>query len=391
MGPSEQNTEVVPPTQPTQPAEQPVVAVENQPVGAAPVPLLPVKKSKKGLIIGLIIAGVVLLGLITAGVVFAVVYNSPASAVADAFSKAMAAKSGSVNGTASVKSEGSTFKMDVSMATNESKQTAGDMTVTITNGGKDYVVKTHIAGTKDETYVKIDDLRALILKLFTENYGSSVDSSVIDQYYGKLLDKIDGKWVVIKQSDLEELTNGSVNSKESQCMQDEFTKIGTDATVRNEVMGVYRSHPLFNVESKGSDNDGNHYALTPVSNDKAQQFIEALTQTKFFKTLDDCTTSDLKKSITDGTSGKSSTVEKSTGSIDVWIDAWSHTLNKVAINLKSSTTEVSGEFKMKYDNPSVSMPKADTTVNDLKSEIQSLQESMMSSYGATDTSYEYSY
>lgn len=400
MGPQEPEKEV-PPVEPEQqsvsPSEAPMQQEAPQtqeafPGQAASTPQLPVKKSKKGLIIGLIVAGAVLLGLAAGTLVYAFVYNSPENAVTDAFSKALTSKSGSATGVASIKSDTTTFKVDFSSATNEAGQSAGDATITVSAEGKDYTLKSHFAGTKDEVYVKVDDLKSLLDGLFGSEY-----SSMIDAYYGSLLDKIDSKWVVIKQSDLDELTSNSVSSKESQCIQDEIGKLQTDATLRNELTNVYKKHPLFTIESKGSDSNGNHYSLTPVSNDKAKEFANALVETTFFKALDDCTSSDLKKDLTDSSSSSSSD-STATGSLDVWVDGWSHTLNKVTltVNDDKNKTDVVFDVNTKFNNnPSVTIPTGATTIDDLKTEIQKIQENMLSSYSSDysmyDSSYDYSF
>ncbi len=366
---------------------EPSAAFPNQ---TAPAPELPVKKSKKGLIIGLIIAGVVGLGLAAAGIVYATVYNSPENVVIDAFSKALAAKSGSINGSGTFKTQDSAVKLELRVDANESKQVFADTTVTITSGGKDYKLQGHFAGTEDEVYVKLDDLRKVVTSVFGEEY-----SSMIEAYYGTLLDKIDGKWVVIKQSDLDELSSGSVTNKETKCVQDEFAKLQNDASLRNELVDIYKKNPLFIIESKGSDSNGNRYSLTPVAKDKAQNFKNDLVETKFFKALDDCTSTDLKKEFTDSTSD-GSTADKATGSLEIWVDGWTHELNKVSLNIKDDEAELTSEFMTKFNNnPAVTIPKADTTVDDLKTEINRLQQQFTSGASSSTYSlgggYDYSY
>ena len=390
--PAEPEQQPAAPVEPVTPVETPAADVTStsleatgEPTGTT-TPQLPVKKSKKGLIIGLAIAAVVVLGLVSAGLVYALVYNNPENAVVDAFSKSMTAKSGSVTGSATIKTQDTSFKLDLAALSNEAGQNSADVTATITASGKDYVVKGHLAGTKNEYFIKVDDLRSLIKGALGAEYADAIDA-----YYGSLIDKIDGKWVVIKQSDLDELSSGSVSSKESQCVQDEIAKLQTDASLRNEVTDVYKKNPLFVVTSKGSDADGNHYSLAPVGDDKAKNFINALVETKFFKALDDCTSSDLKKEATDSSSSSTSS-SKATGTLEVWVDGWSHNLKKFQLNIKDSETELTSEFKTTFNNnPAVTLPKGETTVDDLKSEIQKIQNDLMSSYESSTTMYDYSY
>lgn len=393
MGPNEPQDTPPPlapqptPISPVEPTAVTPTQVTATPFPAQTAPQLPVKKSKKGLIIGSIIGAVVIIGLVVGGIVYATVYNNPQNAVLDAFSKAFTAKSSSVTGTVSMKTQDTSAKVELSSAANKDGQGSLDTTVTINASGKDYTLKGHFAATKDEFYVKLDDLQSIIKGAFGEEYAELIDS-----YYGTLLDKIDGKWVVIKQSDLDELSSGSVSDKESECVQTELTKVQSDASLRNELTEVYKKNPLFTIESKGSDSDGNHYSLKPSGGDATKSFLNALVETKVFKAVDDCMSSDLKKQVTSSDSSETSTVT-ATGTLEVWVDGWSHTLNKVALNIKSDATELTSEFKTKFNNnPSVTIPKSETTFDDLKSEIEKIQQQFTTNSQASDmTDYDYSY
>lgn len=383
----ESKAEVV--TEPTGPAiaseESSVTPAPEQPMpaeGASPqetLPQLPVKKSKKGLIIGLIIAVAVLVVLGIGAAVYALVYNNPQNAVIDAFTKAMSATSGSMTGVVSVKEQDTTVKVALSGATNTSEQAMLDATVTISTGGKDYVLKGHFVGTKDAAYVKLDDLKSVITNVLGSEY-----SDVIDTYYGSLLKKVDGKWVVVKQSDVSDLSSGSVNTEETQCVQTEVAKLRTDKSLQNELKSVYEKNPLFTITSKGSDASGNHYSLTPAGGDSAKNFTNALVETTFFKSLDNCTSTDLKKQLTDGATSEESSSSTATGTFDVWVDGWSHNLNKIAFSVKDDNTEMTGELYLKFNNNSaITVPTGETTVDELKTEIQKIQQQMLSSYDYT--------
>lgn len=364
----------------TEPVNPPVIPAENEPQPqptSEPTSGLVVtpKKSKKKLIALLSIVGAVLVVLGGSWAAYALWYNNPDNAVQDAFSKALSAKSMTTTGTIKSTSDGTTIKIDMSTATNEAKQSSADLTLGVTASGQTYTVKGHFASTSDAVFVKLDDVRSLLTASF-----SADEKAMFDTYYGSLLDKIDSKWVIIKQSDLESLSDGSVTTKETQCFQTEIAKIETDASVRNELSDLYKKHPLFTIESKGSDSDGNHYNLVPVTNAKAKEFAIAAVETKFFKTLDDCTSDDLKKSFTDSFNEASDQESKTTGSIEVWVDGWTHTLKKVTVTSKDDTTDVVIEVKPVFNtNPSVTIPAGQTTVDDLKSEIQNILSGFLTS------------
>lgn len=358
---------------------EPVVA----PVGA---PQLPVKKSKKGLAVGLVSAGVVLLALVGGGLAYGLVYNNPDNVVADALTKVLTAKSGSANGNITV-SEGSIKNtIDFSAVSNEAGHGSGDITLISSGSGKDIKVKAHVAGTKDESLVKIDDLKSVL----NDALGDSAAAS-IDQYTGGLVAKIDSKWISIKTSDLDSMTSSS-SGKESQCMQSEIQKLRTDTALRDEVVAVYKKNPLFKVTSKGSDANGNRYNLEPIeANGKA--FAKALVETKLFKALDDCTSQDLKKALEDSEGSSSS---DTTGTLDIWVDGWSHNLNKVLLTTKGRTSNMTLDMSMKLNtNPTVTLPKADTNFSDLKKEIEKIQQQLVPTSTQTDLTsskkYDYVY
>lgn len=396
MSPNEpQNT-----NQEDAPVQQPVTTNDTTPATSVPVsqtgdgifmtqtqPVLPVKKSKKKLIIGAIIGGVILLALTAAGLVFALVYNNPETAVMDAFSKALAAKSSQVNGNASLTMQDTTVKLELSGATNENGQSAADITMTTNSSGDNQTIKSHIVSTKDELYVKVDDVRSIV-----SSYLGSLYTEDIETYYDNILDMVDGKWVVIKQSDIEALSGSSVNTEESQCVENEITKLQTDKALRDELVQAYRDNPLFTIESKGIDSDGYRYRLTPVSKDEAKAFLDAVLETKVFTAVDDCVSQDLKDQLSSSSSSSDNTSDTTVSTLDVWVDGWSHYLNKVSLTAKDDSNELTSQFWTKFNNnPSVTIPEADTTVDDLQTEFEKLQLQLMETYQSSSSLYDYTY
>lgn len=350
-----------------------------------PTPQLPVKKSKKGLIIGLVVAGVALLGLAIASVVYAAVYNNPDNAVLDAFSKAITAKSGSTTGNMSYKLNEMSMGVDFSASANESQQSSSSITFKINTDGKEHVVKGNFVSTKDEVYIKLEDLKSVFAGVLGSEY-----SDMIDLYFGTLINKIDNKWVVIKPGDLKELSDDTIDDKETQCIQGAFAKLQTDKVLRGEMEDTYRKHPLLVVTSKGSDKDGNRYSLALADSDTVDKFVKASVETKFFKSVDDCVKTDLKKEFSARQSSSSNSSDKTAITFEVWVDGWSHNLNKISFGIKNEEGELSSDFRMKFNNnPVITIPKADTTVDDLKTEIKRLQSQLASpSYDSSSSLYD---
>lgn len=356
-------------------AVPPVPTAQTEPPAASLTPapglsVAPKKKSKKGLIIGVVLAAVVALGLASAAAAYTVVYNNPQNAVNDAFAKALAAKNGVVDGTASLKADNNTASVTYTYTVNDAAQSSVDASMNFVGTGDiDVDLKGQFVTTKESYYIKVDGVQSAITGLLGEEYGT-----VIDEYYGGLLDKVDNKWVVVTLDDINELTNGELKNDEATCIQEKTMRVQTDAQAREEVMKVYGANPLFTIEAKGSDSDGNRYGLTPVSSQDAKKFFVAFIETQYFTAIDDCTTDNLKESFTDELDASESSLDDTTkATLDVWVDGWTHNLNKIVLTAKSEDEyEMNAEFKFKLNtNPSVTIPEAETTVDDIKAEIES--------------------
>ena len=64
-------------------------------------------------------------------------------------------------------------------------------------------------------------------------------------------------------------------------------------------------------------------------------------------------------------------------------------MNKIALSGNDSDVEMAMEFTTKFNNnPTVTIPKADTTFNDLKAEIEKIQQQFISSYTYPTDDYE---
>lgn len=342
---------------------------------AAPglISTLPVKKSKKGLLIGLIAAGVLIVALASSAAAYTFIHNNPDKAVADALEKFFTAKSMEVQGTMDVTSKSGTSTSKITVNFNGAKdatgQAVGDQTVTVASGGKDMTLKIHTANSKDSVYVKLEDVKKLIENAFS---ADSSTAASLEQYYGKLIDKVDNKWVVIKYSELDALTNGSVKGSQVTCVMDQMDKLQNDATTQKELRKAYDDNRFLKVESKGSDTDGNHYVLTTDA-EKAKTYGKALKDTAFFKAVDDCLNGQMTKSVE--SPNKTTNTTEETPVVELWVDGWSHNPNKMAISFKNKTSESKIEFKSKFNtNPKLSLPSGQTTINDIKDELQNLQD-----------------
>lgn len=162
--------------------------------------------------------------------------------------------------------------------------------------------------------------------------------------------------------------------------------------MRDKLMKIYRDNRFIVVTHVGADGDGTKYQLN-YDEGKAKSFIQALKNTDYFKALDDCTDDDLAALVDDLDMG---TTTSSNTTVNVWIDSWTHTLNKIAVTAEDGTSSAQMEMRAKFDTkPTISMPQDYMTVDELKAEIEKIQQELSSplytNNSTTGTTYNYAY
>lgn len=344
---------------------------EIQPVNPSAPPVLPKKKSKKKLVILLSVIAVLILGVTSAVVVYAFVYNNPDRAFDDAMAKALSAKSGEMDATMKMKTYlDYSIDMTYKVSYNESGQYSGNVSYSADMYGTTIPFKADFAGGAGEAYVRLDikDLFNALTNSGTTVYGS---------YLSGIVGKINDNWILIKDSDLDELSGGSVSDEVSTCMQNEVDKIGSDASARTKLMSLYQNNRFITVTHVGADEDGTKYQLG-YDKEKAKSFAQALKDTDYFKALDNCTEDDLAAQVDSfdpaGTGDEQPTV-------NVWIDSWTHTLNKISLSAEDDTSTMDIEMRVKFNtNPTVTIPSDYMTVDELKTEIEKVQDEFSKSF-----------
>lgn len=352
------------------------------------LPGVSTKKPKKGLIITLIIAGVLLLAGIAGGLVYALVYNNPERVVMNAFSKAINAESGEVNMDVTFETESTSMrevKLNFQSMNDGEGRSSGSFGAQFNYAGKDLDLKASYAGSEGKAFVKLQDVDEVIKKLYGEEKGAALIKQI-----GPIFNKVNNKWLVITAKDFDDLRKN--DSAEATCVQKELSRLQKDKNVRSDVMRLYNEHKPVSVETKGSDGDGKHYALK-LNSENVKAFITAFTDTDAFKAIDDCTDTDYKKSVLRGVEDIKD-LEKL--EFDIWVNGWSQEINKVEFGIKSDDGKSSAkaEIRTKFNNrPAVTIPEADTTIDELKSDIEGLQRQLVPTTrpSAVSPSYNYYY
>jgi hypothetical protein len=362
MQPTEPQSTITP-DQSTGAGLPPASPMQTPPVVGSSAMVAPPRKSRKKL---LIITGAVLGVLLIGGTASAMWWTSPQKAFDDATSLNQALpKGGTVKGSIVVTPAGSpevTFDFDTKYATNKMNT---DLALKVNAGAVNLNLTGGVAYEADKSmFFKVNDVR----KTITTFAGSS--SGAIDQYYGGLIDKIDGKWVEMTSSDLKDLTKDS--GADLSCATSTFTKLTTDQSYLKELSAMYDKNKYISIKDvvgseKIDGRDSMHYTLA-FDETKMKAYESAVKSSKFMQDFKKCVTNE---------SSESTSLESSPApqGFEIWVDKWSHKITKVMLTSDSEGTAVKMTAVFGYnDAQAVTIPKADTQFKDLKSEVESLQE-----------------
>lgn len=324
----------------------------------------PQKKSKKGLIIGIVIASVLV--LLGAGSVAAynLYYQNPQKVITDAIINAVTATSSVYSGTVAIGSDGYTLAVDLST---KQSTTAGamDAKMTLTADGKVYVVNTAaVVAESGDVYVKADKVKELVadysaaLALLNPTTGQDLD---------RLVAKVDGSWIKISSDDLKSYDSGL--AKAQVCINDTVKKFKNDKAATDQISQLYIKNQFITViEKLGTKDSSLGYKLKSDSV-KAKAFAAGLADTTIYKSLHDCdSTFTITPSDVDGSesSGKDAIVE-------VWISRWSHQLTSVSIKDESDGSTFDMTLKPTYNGDvTIATPESSITLTQLQSDITAL-------------------
>lgn len=357
------------------------------------------KKLKKGLIITLASIGALIL-VVGGALLFVVIHNNPEKVVSETLAKTLSAKSVSFKGkltTASTSGRyGDDTEVQFSGIINESSQIFADVSIDFEYGYQSFKVNLNVVADNGKLYFKINNLKSLLTELSSGGSGSAnMMSQFYVKYYTSLVEKIDGKWISVSDDDLKGYTNSDeYNGEKLACVQNALAKFGDDKSAIDGFMKVYNETKPFAVKTNGSNQDGSRYMfVSDRANDSGEDgsryilipdkanidsFLKAVKGTQLFKLVDDCSQTDIKADVDSRIkindeikSGALITSESELPNIEVWINAWSRTLNRIVI----SSTDSDDTFELRptfNDNQKVEIPTDTIPLKDLQSELYTL-------------------
>lgn len=340
------------------------------------------KKSKKPLIIVSIVA--LLVVLLGSGMgAYALWYTNPEKVLLDAVTNSIKAntavtegdfvvKDSDNNGTVTVKfsSESDTSKY-AGMLEAEAKIEYEGFDTTIAGAG--------MVAESGDIYLRVDNAKQLLDKALETEYGKlytsepSLQSPL--QKFKAFVAKIDGKWIKIDKSQIEESIPDY--DKQQACYKKAFDTFYQDSAQQQQVIKAYQDNKFITIADTGKSQtiNGKDSVAYDMSFDvaEAEAFGKALEKTDLVKAVEKCGDSSDVASSDDIASEVSETSQKDIDktTVTVWISRWGHEFTKVETAYKDESA--SSTFDMTIDHakqPSLKDPSGALDAKELIKEIE---------------------
>jgi hypothetical protein len=282
------------------------------------------KKTKKPLIIALIIATILAVLVGGSSLVYGLWYQNPNKVVTDALINVTTAKSSTYIGTINVNSNGT--KADIGLTAKQIANTGSiDTTVNLTMPDKTLSLNGSVlVDSTGDLYVKVEKLAAIVAE-FKDQIGmfaSSTQSATLDQ----LVAKIDGNWIKVSNTDLNSISSTAATTKT--CTSDALNKFQNDKAAISEVTDLYKKNSFIVIDKELGVKDGSNGYAIKSDQTALKAFLESLKTTKIYTTLHGC---DSKFTI-DTSSIATSLPDSKNSTLELWVSSWSHQITKLNFN-----------------------------------------------------------
>lgn len=363
------------------------------------------KKSKKGLLIGLIVAGA--LAVLGGGSALAYTfwYQNPEKVVMDGLVGAMTARTANVDGTVAFTSK----ETDVTMVlSNRGGMQDGAMMsakMTIKNKADGSTIELEgdgIYAKNGDVYFRVKNLKqaldkfsAMVVDQMVESYreeGQEPPKEAVEQmraYMTQTLQpvvfKVDNQWVKVSVEDMKKIDNKS--SEEYKCTQEKMKKLYSDKQTIDQIVAIYHRNKFLVVKEQLGIKDGSLGYVVDIDDTKSEGFGKEFEQLPAYKELLACTKSmagpeDKKDEKSNGSS--------TTGRVELWIDQWSHSITRIkgdaAVKAGGEESKFTMNLATRFNQPTrITLPSDAMTIDQLNKEIEGLMETMQGS-GQTSAS-----
>lgn len=326
------------------------------------------KKIKKGLLIGLIIAGVLVVLTASAAAAYQFWYQNPQKVVSDAMLNALQAKNLSYSG--ELKTNNSSYAAAVKFDGANPDIATGRIAVNVTVNANGQAFNASGEGMFDKNgnvYVKISNLRQLV-DAYLQQLG--VQTKAFDAF----VTKVDGQWVKLAANELK--SYGIEPSRDQRCLTDAFNKFSNDEAAKKEVSDIYKKNQFVNLKNNlgsqsigGTDSMG--YTVT-IEDARLRSFVDQLNDSQIVKNLRKCD-STIKLNSSDFVK-KPADTSKST--MKVWVSRWSHQFTRVALSSTGNNDKASLIVDPLFNKTkALEIPKNSLTLKDIQNEFSNALDS----------------
>ena len=386
------------PEQPAAPAMQPTQPQPQYQPQMAPraVSAQPAKKSRLGLILGLVGGGIALLALIAGVLLYFFWYQNPHKVVTDGVANLVSARhaSYSMGGDITPSSTSTsgpskvTYRVNL-QHTNQAAGGNGEVTMDIPQVGE-MTVKADIYMDREATYFRVNGIKKIYEKYvdamidqamkrystssMTDEEKDTARSKMREQYAKQalpIIEKIDGKWVKMTQDDMRKM---SPNRTTTQQCTDAINAM-YDTKARNEIAAVLRKHgDVFTVEKLNKpalDNGAVGYKVTVASpsSHEARSLSRDLGNTRVGELLRRCsdatstrvTTRQNSRTIKTERCSAISGPDLSQTDLELWVSPFSHDVKRIVMKPTSQSSQQPvtinvNDTKVDLRKPSDSIP-----------------------------------
>jgi len=293
------DTDFKSPTNPGAPAGEPPVAPPAAPAPGAPVPApapaapaptgfvapspaaspmvagagAPAKKSKKGLIIGLVIAAVLLIGGGVAAMIILPMID-PENINARLTSELLSRDKYNIGVKVEMPSDGMSSTLDLTVKADipAARAVIGGTVSTVIEDGPTVALDIATILDKEATYLKVNGISEAINGMMPE--GEEVDdmTAMIGGFVGGLLTEVEGKWIRVSGEDFADVPIEEIGGEQATCLMGAVSTFKPASLAFEDALEIYkRLKPFAAGEQLETTADG----LTPVkviANDTAGEY-----------------------------------------------------------------------------------------------------------------------
>lgn len=354
---------------------------------------------RKKLIIASVVSALLLVLVGSGSAVYAFWYQDPDKVLSDAMVNSLLAKTVTMKGSATIKQDKIKVTTAFEGSSGYGQGSSASVTASLTQG-TDAPMKlgvSTVVDAKGNYFLKPSGLKELS-EQYTKSLNSTDEQSIdgvskvqieeMQKQYKTLIDnfiaKIDNKWIKFSLDDLKKISEDA--AKQYECANNVVAKLRDDSTMLQELGKLYQDHKVVVVKQELGTKDGAIGLAVGTDRQTEIAFVSGLKETKFNKQLRACYENHKTPidEITYDNDAKSGAEEAAKYRTELWINQWTHTLEKVIVtdvDTDTSKTEYSVTIQTSFGQPvTIQTPASSKTYDELQKDIEDLTAGFMTMY-----------